>query len=208
MTEQYSLLLRQIFRLINSTTTLIVSPSSLHLLCHCPPSYPTLHSALDCFSFLPHFTPGNSATPTMTSPNLIFGAGGIGHTENSFTFTWETPEAVSELLDKLKALDILELDSSASYPPGNPWHTETLIGKANAVEKGFIVDTKVLIQNGGLNDKNITSSVDKSLSLLGRGKIRVFYAHLPDPETPLEETAKAMHKQFLAGKFEKVGFHS
>lgn len=141
----------------------------------------------------------------MTIPNLVFGAGGIGHTEKSFTFTWDTPEAVSELLDKLKNLDILQLDSSASYPPGNPWHTETLLGEANAVEKGFIIDTKIL-RYGGLNDANIASSVEQSLNLLGSPKIRILYAHQPDPNTPLEETAAAFHKQFLAGKFEKVSF--
>jgi aflatoxin B1 aldehyde reductase len=140
---------------------------------------------------------------TTTSPNIIFGAGGIGHTAKSFTFTWETPEAVSELLEKLKSLHVFELDSAASYPPSNPWHTETLLGQAQAVEKGFIVDSKVL-KPGALNDQNITFSVNETLRLLGTSRIRTLYAHEPDPTTPLEETAAALHKQFLAGKFEKV----
>ena len=140
---------------------------------------------------------------TVNSPNLIFGAGGIGHTANSFTFTWKTPEAVSELLAKLKSLDILELDSAASYPLSNPWHTETLLGQAHAVKQGFIIDSKVLIP-GALNSQNITSSINQTLNLLGATEIRTLYAHEPDPDTPLEETAAALHNQFLAGKFKKL----
>ncbi|CAG8980473.1 hypothetical protein HYALB_00013594 [Hymenoscyphus albidus] len=128
-----------------------------------------------------------------SSPTVIFGAGGIGHPEKSFTFTWETPEAVSELLSTLQSLDIHELDSSAPYPPGNAWHTETLLGEAKAVEKGFIIDSKVL-KYGPLTEENITSSVDRTLSLLGGSKIRLLYAHEPDATTPLEETAAALDK--------------
>ncbi|CAG8960225.1 hypothetical protein HYFRA_00012743 [Hymenoscyphus fraxineus] len=140
-----------------------------------------------------------------SSPTIIFGAGGIGHTEKSFIFTWETSEAVSEVSFTLQSLDIHELDSSASYPPGNAWHTETLLGEAKAVEKGYIIDSKVL-KYGPLNEENITSSVNRTLSLLGCSKIRILYAHEPDPTTPLEETAAALDKQFRRGKFEKVAF--
>ena len=50
----------------------------------------------------------------MNPLNLVFGAGGIGTTPDSFTFTWGTPDSVSSLLEALKRLDILELDSAAS----------------------------------------------------------------------------------------------
>jgi len=141
--------------------------------------------------------------PTLNSPKIIFGAGGIGHTAKSFTFTWETSQAVSELLTKLKSLDILELDSAASYPPSNPWHTETLLGQAHAIKQNFIIDSKVL-KPGALNHENIKSSIDQTLKLLGTTQIRTLYAHEPDPSTPLEETAAALHSQFVAGKFQKV----
>ena len=141
----------------------------------------------------------------MSAPNLLFGAGGIGTTANSFTFTWDTPEAVTLLLDTLQNLGITELDSASSYPPGNPWNTETLLGQAKAGERGFIIDTKVAPHDRRrLDEQGISSSIDKSLALLGVRSVRVLYSHAPDLKTPIEETAAAFHKQYLAGKFEKV----
>ena len=141
----------------------------------------------------------------MSTPNLVFGAGSIGTTAKSFTFTWDTPQAVSSLLSKLQSLDISELDSAAAYPPGNPWNTETLLGQAEAGNKGFIIDTKVAAHDGTrLNQQGISSSIDKSLALLGVKKVRTLYSHLPDLKTPIEETAAAFHEAYLAGKFEKV----
>ncbi|MCJ1310469.1 hypothetical protein MMC25_004133 [Agyrium rufum] len=140
-----------------------------------------------------------------STPNLIFGAGGIGGTPESFTYTWITPEATSSLLDTLKELNVLELDSAASYPPGNAWHTETLLGQADAAQKGFITDSKVLVRNTRLNREGISSSIDKTLKLLGVGKIRTLYAHTIDTETPHEVTAAAFDQQWKLGKFERLG---
>ena len=145
---------------------------------------------------------------TASHPKIVFGAGGIGTTAKSFTFTFDTPEKVSALLSLLKDLDINELDSAASYPPGNPWNTETLLGLTKAAEKGFIIDSKVnwSPDKPFLDDVNIPASLDKTLALLGAPKIRTLYSHLPDLKTPIEETAAAYHKQYLAGKFERVGW--
>lgn len=141
----------------------------------------------------------------MSTPKLLFGAGGIGTTAKSFTFTWDTPGTVSSLLDTLQNLGITELDSAASYPPGNPWNTETLLGQAKAGEKGFVIDSKVAVHDGTLlNEQGISSSIDKSLALLGVSSVHGLYSHMPDLKTPIEETAAAYHKQYLAGKFEKV----
>jgi aflatoxin B1 aldehyde reductase len=143
---------------------------------------------------------------TVMAPHLVFGAGGIGTTAKSFTFTWDTPEKVSELLSLLKRLDILELDSGASYPPGNAWNTETLLGQSKAAEKGFIIDSKIASHTTGrqLDDAGISSSTARTLELLGVSKVRTMYVHAPDKNTPLEETAEAFNKQFLAGSFERV----
>ncbi|KAK3689232.1 NADP-dependent oxidoreductase domain-containing protein [Podospora appendiculata] len=144
-------------------------------------------------------------------PHLVFGAGGIGTTANSFTFTWDTPEKVSELLNVLKKLDILELDSAAIYPPGNPWNTETLLGQSRAAEKGFIIDSKVFVKweadkpQPSLDENGISSSAARTLELIGADKLRTLYAHMPDKNTPLEETVLAFHKQFVAGKFDRLG---
>ena len=146
----------------------------------------------------------------MATPKIVFGAGSIGTTEKSFTFTWDTPDAVSSVLTKLSELDITELDSAAVYPPGNPWNTETLLGQSEAAKKGFIIDTKIEAtkidtrERQKLTDEHIASSTEKSLRLLGVEKVKILYAHVPDTSTPTEVTAKAFHKQFVAGRFEKV----
>ena len=77
---------------------------------------------------------------------IIFGAGGIG--TGNFASTWDTPNKVSSLLSSLTELGISQLDSAASYPPGNPWNTETLLGQTRAVEKGFVIDTRILFSSG------------------------------------------------------------
>lgn len=139
-------------------------------------------------------------------PHIVFGAGGIGTTANSFTFTWDTSDKVNELLVVLKRLGIFELDSAASYPPGNPWHTETLLGQSAAATKGFLIDSKIMrIKEGGtLGSQNITESTNKTLKLLNADKIRTMYAHSPDPTTPLLEQAENFHRQFQQGKYERV----
>lgn len=132
----------------------------------------------------------------------------IGTTEKSFTFTWDTPEKVSELLDVLKDLGLHQLDSAASYPPTNPWNTETLLGQAKAADKGFQIDTKILSRtndNQPLSRVNIEKSLIKSLELLGVAKIGLLYVHCPDNNTPLEETAAAFDEQYVAGRFERLG---
>jgi aflatoxin B1 aldehyde reductase len=110
----------------------------------------------------------------MPTPNILFGAGGIG--EGRISHTWVTPSQVSELLVSLEELGLKQLDSGASYPPGSPWVTETLLGQSKAAEKGFVIDSKVLVTGsppgaGHLSQENIRSSVRKTLDLLGVEKV-------------------------------------
>ncbi|KAH8900283.1 Aldo/keto reductase [Thozetella sp. PMI_491] len=140
-------------------------------------------------------------------PHIVFGAGGIGTTAKGFIYNFDTAEKVNELLTVLQELGINELDSAASYPPTNPWNTETLLGESKAIEKGFIIDSKVLGRRAGgkLTDEGIGISVDKTLHLTGAKKIRTLYVHAPDPQTPLEVTAAGFDSQYKKGKFERLG---
>lgn len=88
-----------------------------------------------------------SSNMAQQSPvQLLFGAGGIG--EGNISHTWTTGEQTSQLLDALKDLGLNELDSGAIYPPGSPWTTERLLGESKAAEKNFVIDTKILFQEG------------------------------------------------------------
>ena len=112
---------------------------------------------------------------------VIFGAGGIG--TGNFASTWDTPNKVSSLLSSLTEPGVSQLDSAASYPPGNPWNTETLLGQTRAIEKGFVIDTRILFSSGveerrvNLSEKSIDSSIERSLRLLGTEKVAGIHKH-------------------------------
>lgn len=52
----------------------------------------------------------------------------------------------------------------------------------------------------GLSRKHIFESIDKSLKRLGTDYVDIYYCHRPDPETPILETARAMHDLIRMGK--------
>lgn len=68
-----------------------------------------------------------------------------------------------------------------------------------------MIDSKVAVHEGNLLDEeSVEKSLNRGLELLGVEKLHIYYAHMPNEKTPAEETARAFHKQFLAGRFEKV----
>ncbi len=52
----------------------------------------------------------------------------------------------------------------------------------------------------GLSRKHIMESIDKSLERLGTDYVDIYFCHRPDPETPIRETARAMHTLIERGK--------
>ncbi len=48
--------------------------------------------------------------------------------------------------------------------------------------------------------KHVLASLDQSLRRMGLEYVDIFYSHRPDPETPLEETASALHQAVTQGK--------
>ncbi len=66
---------------------------------------------------------------------------------------------------------------------------------------------------GPYGDKNgsrkyLTASLDQSLKRMGLEYVDIFYHHVPDPETPLEETALALDNAVKQGKALYVGISS
>jgi voltage-dependent potassium channel beta subunit len=56
------------------------------------------------------------------------------------------------------------------------------------------------VNDRGLSRKHIMESVEKSLQRLGTDYVDIYFCHRHDPETPLLETARAMHDLIQQGK--------
>jgi len=70
----------------------------------------------------------------------------------------------------------------------------------------LVISTKVFfpmsedVNDRGLSRKHILESIDKSLQRLGTDYVDIYFCHRPDPETPILETARAMHTLIEQGK--------
>lgn len=56
------------------------------------------------------------------------------------------------------------------------------------------------VNDRGLSRKHIFESIDKSLARIGTSYVDLYFCHRPDPETPLEETCRAMDDLIHRGK--------
>ena len=99
----------------------------------------------------------------MAPPQLYFGAASIG------AGNYATTAQTGELINELKTLDVLHIDTAAVYTGGN---SEQVLGENKALlDEGFTVDTKILIGqgqfSGALSAANIDKSVAESIKKLG-----------------------------------------
>jgi voltage-dependent potassium channel beta subunit len=74
-----------------------------------------------------------------------------------------------------------------------PRHTLVLASKLNRPMSDDVNDR-------GLSRKHIMESINKSLARIGTDYLDVYYCHRDDPETPIEETVRAMDDLIRAGK--------
>jgi voltage-dependent potassium channel beta subunit len=85
---------------------------------------------------------------------------------------------------------------------------EKAMGKALAElpRHRLVISTKVFgqmsddVNDRGLSRKHILESIDKSLQRIGTDYVDIYFCHRPDPETPVEETARAMDDLVHRGK--------
>ena len=145
----------------------------------------------------------------MSRPSIIFGGASFGSPLIGKNFC--SPANVQELLDQLKLHNVERIDTAARYSPGNPGGSEALLGQVNAAKQGFVIDTKVNIPDANiatgaesLSAAAISKSIDESFDRLKVESVHILHFHRSDPITPVEEQAAEMHKQYMAGRFEKV----
>ncbi|RDW65583.1 hypothetical protein BP5796_10275 [Coleophoma crateriformis] len=154
-----------------------------------------------CLMLYELFTIPQLGTMSTSTPTPIFGCASVG-------FNFITKESVEELLSTVKNNGIKRIDTAGRYPPTSPGASECLLGEAGATDLGFQIDTKVLVlatAAGSLSAENIAQSVQRSFDRLRIQQINTLYCHMPDPETPLLEQAKALNEQYEQGRFKQLG---
>lgn len=142
-----------------------------------------------------------------TAP-LVFGGNVFGWTADR--------ETSFSLLDAFVDAGFNAIDTADAYSRWVPGHqggeSEAIIGdwlKARGRRDDVLILTKVGSDMGqGRNDLSpgwIEQAVEASLRRLKTDYIDLYQAHWPDPETPQEETLRALDRLVKAGKVRAIG---
>ena len=138
--------------------------------------------------------------------------GGIGSAP-AFFGMGETEAQAFDLMDRAFDAGINFFDTANAYGGGR---SEAYIGrwlklKGAALRQQLLVSSKVFNPVGtgpndrGLSRRHILQQVDESLARLQTDRLDLYLIHEPDPETPLDETLRALDDVVRAGKVIYVG---
>ena len=132
----------------------------------------------------------------------------IGLGGNTFGATVDGDAAVKTIRHAIEE-GITFIDTADVYSMGR---SEELVGKAIAGRReSVVVATKcgnplsTGAHTGGLSRRWVIQAAEDSLRRLNADYIDLFYAHRPDPNTPIEETLSAMDDLVRAGKVRYIG---
>lgn len=138
--------------------------------------------------------------------------GGIGSAP-AFFGKGETEAEAFALMDAAWELGINWFDTADAYGGGRSeaWIGKWLHGKGAAVRDQLILSSKVFnpvgegVNDRGLSRRHIYREVEASLRRLGVERLDMYLIHEPDPETPLEETLRALDDLIRQGKLHYIG---
>lgn len=131
--------------------------------------------------------------------------------------TGELVPGVTNTIDQASANDLVALaldhgvnlfDTADMYTGGQ---SEEILGRALRGRSDVLVSTKSGFRSGeSLNDRGASArylhrAVDASLKRLGTSCIDLYFLHIPDPWTPIDETLRALEDLTRAGKLRAVG---
>jgi aryl-alcohol dehydrogenase-like predicted oxidoreductase len=132
---------------------------------------------------------------------MTFGQGGAGAA---------APEESRRILDRYADAGGNVLDTAVNYGDGE---SETVLGELLAGRRDrFVLATKYTMSRDGSDPnaagnhrKNLVRSLETSLRRLRTDHIDLYWVHLWDPHTPVEETMRALDDAVRAGKVLYVG---
>jgi aryl-alcohol dehydrogenase-like predicted oxidoreductase len=138
--------------------------------------------------------------------------GGIGSAPAFFGMGESETQAFA-LMDRAFDAGINVFDSANAYGGGRSeaYIGRWLAGKGSAVRQQLLLSSKVFNPVGpgpndrGLSRRHILQQVDESLSRLQTDRLDLYLIHEPDPDTPLEETLRALDHVVRTGKVLYVG---
>lgn len=118
---------------------------------------------------------------------------------------FDTPEEVNGFLDAFAKRGYRQIDTSRIYSPQAPGTSEPRLGAVSAGDR-FLIDTKVGGWNGGHHTKDkVALDIDTSLEAMKIKQVNIEYLHLPDRQTPFEESCEAMDRAVREGKIKHWG---
>lgn len=100
----------------------------------------------------------------------------------------------------------VEIDTAAAYPPGKPGVTERVLGEQSGLSNWAQISTKLMGFGEAPNStEKVREGIEASRERLSGADFDLYYFHLPDKDTPMEEQAAAMDEAYKAGKFKRFG---
>jgi len=134
--------------------------------------------------------------------------GGVGSAPELFG-RGESEEEAFALMDAAWAAGITFFDTAASYGGGR---SERWVGNWR-IDRGepVLLSSKVYWSvtgdpdDRGLSRERILREIGGSLERLGVERLDLYLTHEPDPETPIEETLRALDELVQAGKVVAIG---
>ncbi len=135
----------------------------------------------------------------------------------TMTFGNQADEATSHaIMDKAFETGVFFFDTADAYPLGSTpdmlGRTEEIIGRwLRGRRDEIVLATKCRSQmgvgpnRGGLSRKHIVAAAEASLRRLQTDYIDLYQMHAPDPETPIEETLRALDDLVRSGKVRYIG---
>jgi len=135
----------------------------------------------------------------------------------TMTFGFQCDEQTSfAIMDKAADHGVFFFDTADVYPvppsPETAGRTEEIVGKwLEGKRDRFVLATKCRMRVGhevndeGLSRRHIMQAVEASLRRLRTDYIDLYQPHSPDPDTPLEETLRALDDLVRQGKVRYLG---
>jgi aryl-alcohol dehydrogenase-like predicted oxidoreductase len=135
----------------------------------------------------------------------------------TMTFGHQCDEHTSfAIMDAAAEAGVTFIDTADVYPIPvsleTVGRTEEIVGRwLRGKRTEFVVATKCRMNmgtganDGGLSRKHVLAAIDASLKRLGTDYVDLYQVHAPDPETPIEETLRALDSIVQSGKARYIG---